>query len=389
MIDSERTNATLVRLQTQSLIVGAIAAMFCVLGALFSPDQFFRSYLTSYLFWIGLPLGGWAILMLHNLVGGAWGWVIRRFLESGMRTLPLMAVLFVPIVLGMQSLYIWSRPDAVAADPLLQHKQPYLNSQFFLIRAGVYFAVWIGLGFIVRKSFREPLDLSAFYPPRAIRVLSALGLLLYGLTVTFASIDWAMSLDPKWFSTIYGATFMVGYALSMLSFAVCSLGFLMNSRGESESIPQPHINDLGNLMLTFVVLWAYIAFSQFLIIWSGNLPEEIPWYHDRSAGIWKVVSGAMIVLHFFVPFLLLLSRTVKRRLRMLATIAAALLVMRIVDMIWLIGPSLPNSGIFSHWLDLVAFIAIGGLWMASLIGNLRKHELLPPLLATAPVPQHH
>ena len=365
------------RFQRGSLIVGVAALALCLLGAFFSRQQFFQAYLLAYIFWLGIALGCLGIVMLHNLSGGGWGVVIRRVLESGMNTLPLMALLFVPLLFGLGQLYEWARPDAVAHDEILQHKTAYLNLPFFLIRAALYFALWVGAALTMSR-WSELHDANG--DPGIItrlRVLSGPGLAIYVLTLTFASIDWVMSLEAHWYSTIYGVHFLGGHALAALAFAILVGGSLSQSGRFSEIVTPAHWLDLGNLLLAFVMLWAYFAFSQWLIIWSGNLPEEAVWYTRRNSGGWEWVARLLIVFHFFLPFLLLLLRSTKRRAEFLAVVAGAIIVMRFIDIFWYMMPAFRPGDFSVHWMDIVAPVGIGGLWLTIFLRQLRRVPLLP------------
>lgn len=369
MNGTQYASVDLTRFQRMALLVGAAALVVCALGAASSPAQFFQSYLFAFLFWAGIALGCFALVMLHNLVGGGWGVAVRRLIESGTKTLPLVALLILPLLAGMRHLYIWARPEAVAADELLQHKSPYLNVPFFVGRTVFYFAVWIVIAWLLNKWTSNGVA-----EGRA-RALSGPGILLFGLTVTFASIDWVMSLEPHWFSTIYGIVFMVGQVLATLAFLIAALMLLARSRPVGDPLRPQSLHDLGNLMLAFVMLWAYVAFSQYLIIWSGNLPEELPWYVKRLRGGWGWFAGALIGFHFILPFLLLLSRQNKRRLGALAAIAGGMIVMRLVDLYWIVTPAFHGRQLHFHWMDLAAPIGVGGIWLAGFAWNLKKQPL--------------
>jgi hypothetical protein len=359
------------------LTVGGTALALCVLGAFWNPAQFFRSYLLGYLFWLGIALGCLPLTALHNLSGGAWGLVIRRALQSGLATLPLLAVLFLPLVLGLGHIYVWARPEVVAGDAILQHKSAYLNVPFFLVRAAVYFAVWIAVArTLVAWAIGD--DVPSEDPAaRRLRQLSGPALALYGATMTFASIDWAMSLEPHWSSTMYGVLFTGGQILAALAFVI-AVTVLLAARAELvEAVAPGHWQDLGNLLLAFVMLWAYFAFSQYLIIWSGNLPEEIPWYLHRLAHGWFAIAIALIVFHFALPFLLLLSRGVKRRAVHLGMVAGAVVCMRFIDLFWMIVPEFTSEGPRVHWMDVAAPIGLGGIWLAAFLWQLGRQPLLP------------
>jgi hypothetical protein len=366
------------RASRAALIAGILGLSTTFLGFARNPVQFYRSYLFAYLFWIGVPLGCLAILMMHHLTGGRWGLPIRRLAEAGSRTFLLMALLFGPILLGLSHLFLWAQPAAVAADPILQYKKPYLNASFFTIRAGIYFVIWVALGYFLSKWSRDEDDKA---DPRLLarfEGLSAPGLILYGLTVTFASVDWVMSLEPHWFSTIYGLLFMVIEALTAMAFMILVARLLAEREPAVASAASPaQWNDLGNLLLAFVMLWAYLSFSQFLIIWATNLKDEIPWYVSRLSGGWGAIAIVLVILHFTVPFLLLLSRDVKRRKGVLGTLAGALIAISFVDLYWLVVPAFEPSGPRIHPMDLTAPIGIGGFWVATFLWQLRRRPLVP------------
>jgi hypothetical protein len=366
------------RVQQRSLLVGVVALVACAIGAVFSPDQFFRSYLFSYLFYIGMALGCMALVMLQYLSGGSWGIIIRRITESATRTIPLLAVLFVPILLGIPRLYSWSHRDIVDADPLLRHKQLYLNVPFFIVRAVIYFLGWWIFAHFLNKWSHEQ-DATGRDPGgRRLQLLSGPGLIFYALSVTFASVDWVMSLEPHWFSTIYGLLFIAGQGLSALSLCIALLVILSADGGPLAGIIGPnHLQDIGKLLLTFTMLWAYFSFSQFLIIWSGNLAGEIPWYMERLKGGWQWIGILLVVFHFAFPFALLLSRSLKRAGRTLVRIAAIVIVMRFIDLFWLVAPNFNKSGLHVHPLDILAPLGIGGLWLAMFLFQLKKWPLLP------------
>jgi hypothetical protein len=377
--------AALTRVRTLALAVGVAGIALSVVGYLSSHEQFFKSYLLAYVFWIGVALGSLALSMVHHLSGGAWGVVIRRVLEAASRTLPFMAILFLPIAFGIHELYLWANPAEVAKDAILQHKAPYLNVTFFFARAAIYFVVWSALAFLLSK---WSLDQEQGERGQALWMmrLSGGGLLAYAITILFMSVDWIMSLDPHWFSTIYGILFMGGQALSSLAFTIAVVVLLARTEPMSRVIAPAHLHDLGKLLLAFVMLWAYFSFSQFLIIWSANLPEEIPWYLSRWDGGWQWVGLALIFGHFVLPFVLLLSRDLKRNGRTLVGVALVVIVMRLVDLFWQIGPMHGADHFGLHWLDVVAPIALGGVWVAIFTWQLQSRALLPlgePYLAEA------
>jgi hypothetical protein len=363
------------KLQMRAGTIGIVALVACVAGALASPQQFYRSYLIGYLLIIGIALGSLALLMIQHLITGGWGYVGRRVFEAATRTLPVLLVAFIPLVLGLTELYEWAVPEHVAGDELLEHKAAYLNVTFFLIRTALYFAIWIGLAFQLNR-WSKAQDRGESVDLRRFQLVSGIGLLLFGLTVTFASVDWVMSLEPHWFSTIYGMQFIAGLVLAALAFTVPVLVPLSKYEPLSQHIERKHFHDFGNLMLAFVLLWAYLAFSQYLITWSGNLPEEIPWYLNRTQGGWQYIGLLLVVFHFAVPFFLLLSRATKRSARVLSRVAVAILVLRLVDLIWLVEPAFASS-LSVHWMDFAAPMGIGGVWLAIFTRQLKALPLLP------------
>jgi hypothetical protein len=372
------------RVRRPSLAVGSIALAACGAGWFFAPDAFFRAYLFGFVFFTGLSLGCLAIVMLQHLTGGAWGIPIRRILESGTRTLPLVALFFLPIAFGLQRLYPWARTDDVAKDALLQAKEAYLNVPFFLARAAFYFAVWILFAWLLNRWSLEQDHAGSPALTRKLQMLSAAGLVAYGLTMTFASIDWVMSLEPHWFSTMYGVMIIAGQALNALAFVTGALILLSAQKPYAGFVKTSHYHDLGKLLLAFVMFWCYVAFSQYLIIWAGNLPEEIPWYLRRLSGGWGWLGAALVVLHFALPFLLLLPEGANRNPRILAGVAALVVLMRLVDVYWLVRPVFTQATAAAasthfqvHWLDLAAPIGIGGVWLAVFLWQLEEHPLLP------------
>ncbi len=366
------------RVQQRSLIVGGVALIACVIGALFSPGQFFRSYLFSYLFYLGMTLGCMALVMLQYLTGGSWGLVIRRITESATRTIPLLAFLFLPIRLGSPKLYSWSHDEVVKADPLLQHKHLYLNVPFFIVRVLIYFIGWWVFAHFLNKWSHEQDSGGRDPRGRRLQLLSGPGLIFYALSVTFASVDWVMSLEPHWFSTIFGLLFVAGQGLSALSLCIAFLVILSDEGGPLEGVIGPsHLHDIGKLLLAFTMLWAYFSFSQFLIIWSGNLVDEIPWYMERLNGGWQWIGLLLVVFHFAFPFAMLLSQSLKRAGRKLVRIAALVIVMRFVDLFWIVAPGASKGGFQVHWMDFLAPIGIGGLWLGAFLFQLQKWPLLP------------
>ena len=369
------------RLSSRALYVGIAALAACAIWAVFNAEQFFRSYLLAFVFWIGVALGCLAILMVQHMSGGAWGLVIRRVLEAATRTFLPMALLAIPLAVGLKFIYIWANPEAAAGNEelihLLKHKEPYLNVWFFRGRMVFYFLVWIGVTYFLNKWSLEQDRTGDQRITRRMQNLSGPGLVLYGLTVTFASIDWVMSLEPEWFSTIFGILFMGGQGVLAMAFVIAVLILLKNHKPFSEIIAPRHFHDLGKLLLAFIMLWAYFNFSQFLIIWSGNLPEEIPWYLRRFHGPFKWIGLIIVIFHFALPFLMLLSRDLKRSGRHLAMVAIAVIVLRLVDLYWLIAPEFHHGEFHPHLMDIIAPIGVGGIWVWFFCRQLKTRPLLP------------
>jgi len=361
-------------------VAGLILAVVCGVISMHGQNpwqQFFRSYVVAYIYWISIPLGCLAILMLHHLTGGWWGFPIRRILEAGSRTLPLMAVLFIPVLVGMSRIYPWMQPGVIPDDWDNHFKRAYLQPEFFTVRAVIYFAIWLTAAYLLNKWSAEQDRTGDPLLEHRMEALSAPGVILWGLAVTAAAIDWVMSLEPHWFSTIYGFLFIVVEVLAAMSFTILVLRLLSDYEPLKDSTDLSQLGDLGNLMLTFVLLWAYLSFSQLLIVWAGNLRNEIPWYTERAFGGWAPVAVFLLVMHFFVPFLLLLQRSVKRRLHVLALVAAALVVLTFVDIYWLVAPSYDTLRPHPTLMDLFAVVGIGGVWVGMFLRQLKKLPLLP------------
>jgi hypothetical protein len=370
----------LAKLQRWGLVVGFWGLLAGVVGAFLNLDQFFRSWLIGFLFCFGLSMGSLALLMLQHMSGGQWGLVGRRVFEAASRNLPLVAVMFVPVLLGLPKLYTWAQPELVLTDHILQAKAPYLNVPFFALRAVFYFAIWLLLSTVLNAwSAAQDRGEVAVLPADTVRfrVVSAPGLLVYVLTLTFASVDWIMSLDAHWYSTIFGLILVAGQGLSGLALVIAVLAMLSGSEPYARYLNKGHFLDLGKLLLAFVMLWAYFSFSQFLIIWAGNLPEEIPFFLNRMRGGWQYLSAFLLLGHFVLPFILLLSRDLKKRPHLLAKVAIAILVMRLVDLVWLVEPMFEHHGFPIHWMDIAVPAGLAGVWLFLFARNLRGHALLP------------
>lgn len=374
---SDELRAGIRQWRNRALTAGIAGAALCAVGFFLSPFQFYRSYLWPYLFVVGLSVGCLAWLMLQYLTGGAWGVVIRRPCEAAARTLPLVALMFVPILIGIPNLYQWSHANVVAADEVIRHKHVYLNVPFFLIRAAAYFGGWLFFSwFFNRWSAREDRE-GGLTAHRKMGALAGPGLIFWGFSVTFMATDWVLSLDPKWFSTMFGLLFMAGQGLSSMAFLIALLVLLSHRRPMSAVLTTRHLHDLGKLLLMLVMVWAYFSFSQFLIIWAGNLPTEIPWYLERLRGGWQYVGFLLVVGHFALPFALLLSRDLKRNFKFLAGIAVFILFMRLVDLYWVVAPDFLKGSFGVSWMDFAAPLGLIGLWLAYFLAQLEKRPLMP------------
>jgi hypothetical protein len=376
------------RLRTLTLGIGGILSIVILAVALISPDlreQALRSWLLGFIFWGGIGVGCLGVLILQYLTGGAWGVVSRRVLEAGSRTLWIAPFLFLPLAIGVTSLYEWTHP--LVGDKILEHRAPYLNPLAWVLRAALYMGLWLVMQFLLNKWSKQQ-DESANYEQAAGFLGKATRfcgptMIIFVLVVTFAAIDWVMTLDQHWYSTMFGFLFVAGWGLSCFAFVIAVLAFLSDKEPMKHVLGKRHFHDLGKLMLALVMVWAYFNFSQYLIIWSGNLPEETAWYLTRQKGTWGIIGLMLIFFHFAFPFLVLLSRDIKRNAKYIAMLAIFILFMRLVDMFYMIGPS-PRIGGEGHgseflisWMDLVAPLAVGGIWLWWFFGELQKRPLVP------------
>jgi hypothetical protein len=392
MIQGYTPPTELARVRNVALGVGVVFTLLLIVGAFLDRNHFFHGYLVGFIFWTGITVGSLALLCLQHLTGGAWGLVIRRVLEAATRTLPLMLLLFVPIAIGLNHIYPWTNPAVMGSTPALQKKAAsFLNPSFFILRAFVYFAIWSTIAILLNWLSLQQDRAAASKSRKRMQMIGGPGLVVTIITITFAAIDWVMSLEPAWYSTIFGFLFVAAWSLSALAFTILVMTWL-SAREPMNTVIQPrHFHDWGNLTLTLVMLWTYFAFSQYLIIWSGNLPEETTWYVARKQGGWGAIALAIVILQFAFPFMMLLSRTMKKSAQKLALLAALILMMRIVDVIWLIEPAYNPAHFVFNWMDFAAPIAIGGLWLGTFAWQLQKRPLVPindPQLEQALVVAH-
>jgi hypothetical protein len=369
------------KISQRSLIVGALFAAISVVLAFTRPDEFYRAYLLGFMCWLGVALGSMAIVMIRHLTGGGWGTVIRRILGAAMRTLPLLAVLFIPVILGVRRLYVWAQPlsnieDKHLREHLEQLTQTYLTVNGFIIRAIFYFAVWNVLSFLLSKWSKETDRPGAPDNSGRFKAVSGPGLILYGFTISFAAIDWVMSLDPSWVSTIFGLIILIGEVLSAMCFAIVVERILFDYKPMSDLLKPDFVHDHGKWTLAFIMVWAYFNFSQWLIIWAGNLPSEITFYLKRLSGGWGAIGLILVLFHFVLPFATLLSRPFKRNIRKLVWVAVWLMLMRYVDLFWIIEPNFSKT-LNVTIADIVVPIAIGGIWLWYFFRNLAALPLLP------------
>jgi hypothetical protein len=368
------------RIAIAAAAVGAIVLVLLGVGG-FARDSedFFRAYLVGYTFWLGLGLGSLGGAMVQFLTGGHWGLATRRIFEAGASTLPLLAVLFLPVLFGLPQLYEWARPELVAADPVLLHKSIYLNTPLFVARAVVYLAVWAGVAVQLRRlSVAQDQDGDIWLAARRLQRLSVVATLAVAITASFAAIDWLMSLDSDWFSTMYPPMVGTGFLLETMAFTIIVLTTLAPRSALRDVLTPGVYNDLGSLMLAFLMLWAYMAYFQYLLIWAGNLTDEIPWYLRRVEGEWLPVALVLATFGFAIPFWLLLFRPLKRNPRTLSMIAGLIVVMHVVNVFWLVQPPFSPGGPRLDWLTVAALIGVGGLWLAVFLWQLGRRPLLAP-----------
>jgi hypothetical protein len=375
-IPLDRTDA-MRRLQGRALAVGVAASVLCAVAAWFNPSQFCRAYLAAYLFFLSISHGCLAVLMVYHLTGGAWGYLIRNILEAGMRTLPLLAVLFVPIALGMGYLFLWADPQGHEVSEQWRHREAYLNVPFFIGRAIGCFALWLAVVYFLSAGSRAQERTGNPAIARRLTKLSGPGLVIYGVTIFFASIDWLMSLIPDSRSTIIAPLFASGEVLVGFACALLFMAWLVARPPVNEAVSVEAVNDLGSLLFTFVIIWAYMAFFQFMLVWIANLPYDVAYYTARDSAGWKVVAWLLFVLHFAVPFFLLLVRSIKRNPRWLAGLAGLILLMHLVFIFFEVLPAFPPGALIDYWPCLVTPFAVGGLWWAFFLWNLGRQPLLP------------
>jgi hypothetical protein len=363
--------------QRGALGLGVLGLLACFIGAPFRTREFYHGYLFGYLFWLGLSLGCLTVTMIHYLTGGRWGYPVRRFLEAGFSTLPLLLVLFIPIFIGLHDLYPWAQADVVSADKILQKRSPYMTPGWFIGRTVFWFLLWLGLAFLLRRWSREQDGTLDPEPSRRLRRLSGPALFLFPFSTSLAYVDWIMSLERDWYSQVFGVVVLAGQVMVALAFATILLRLFGGQEELAGTANKKVFHQLGNLLLAFVLFWSYVAFAQLLVIYAGNLPHEISWYLHRIAGSWKVIVAMVAFFHFFFPFILLLFRILKEESGYLAPIATSLLLAQMVTLFWMITPSFHPFGFTVTWFDFAAPIGVGGVWVAVFLLWLQRAPLLP------------
>jgi len=384
--------------RSRSLVIGVGALVLCAIGFFINRDQFFRAWLIGYMLWLGVALGSMGLMMIHHLSGGAWGMVVRRVWEAAGRTLPLLTILFITIVIGMTTLYPWMHADLMQRDAILRHKALYLNRNFFILRAAVYFIGWNLIAWRMTALSRAQ-DEGNVLATRSMQRLSGGGLVFLALSITFAGVDWFMSLNPDFYSTMFGFLFMNYLGLCGLAFTIVIATYLSRTPGMGPVFRPSHFADYGKLTLAFVMMWAYFEFSQYLLVYAADLKDEIPWVLTRIDGGWEYLALFLLLFQFVVPFCLLLSRPLKRAPDRIVKLAVWLLIIRLIDTFMYVSPEFSSAGVnlatvpgehasvfFVNWLDVVTPVAIGGIWFWNFYTQLRQRPLLPladPYLASA------
>lgn len=365
--------------RSKALVVGIVGLVATVLGFFVAgPDVFWRGYLVGWIYWLGVALGLFLIMMINYLASGRYGIQMRRFQEAATRTIPVMGLIGLPILFagGLQHLYHWTTTDP-ANDALLAAKAAYLNVPFFNGRYVAYFVIWTVFAFVMSRLSHQHDETGDEKTREKLQKLSAAGLVTFVLVATFASIDWLMSTDHHWYSSLYGPQLLLWQAISAVAFSIILLVFLWQREPFKHIVKPTHFHDWGKLMLAFTMVWGYFSISQFLIIWSGNLPEEVTWYIVRNTGGWKTYTVALVVFAFFLPFAILLSQDIKFKPKVLMRVAMLVLVVRWFDYYWQVAPNLHPSGFTLSPFDFGPWIAIGGFWVWLMLGNVRGKAALP------------
>jgi hypothetical protein len=341
------------------------------------PKRFFAAYLTAFLFALTLTLGAMFFVMMQHLTGAVWSVTMRRLAENVMASMPVVALLFIPVALGMRSLYEWTHAEVVASNEILRGKAAYLNEPFFLLRAAMYLGVWTLLALRLHRISLAQDDTSGTASIYAARRWSAPGLVLWMVVGTLMSFDWIMSLDPHWYSTMFGVYVLSGGTLAFFALLTAVALWLRRAHALREAIHEEHYHDLGKWLFALTVFWGYIAFSQYMLIWYANLPEETIWYKHRFAGTWLWVSAALLAGRFLIPFNALLPRAAKRNLTWLGSMAVWIVAMHYLDLYWLIMPVFQPRGAEPHWMDAATLAGVCGTAAWAFWSKLKRHALVP------------
>lgn len=377
VIPEERLGPRAIRVEQISGVVGALGLLLCCAGFFANRAEFFQSYLFAFIYWGGFTIGGLGVLLMNHVVGGIWGVTTRRLLGAAVRTLPLLVLLFIPIVIGIKDIYPWAQPETVRHNDFLLHKLGYLNLPFFLLRTVVYFAIWFFWGFRVYKMADLQDETGDAALRERMRRFSAPGLLIFTLSASFAYIDWTLSADAQYYSTVYGAMILIGDVLQTFALVIIVLVLASGKDRFGGRVNPKVLHDLGNLMFAFTIFWTYLTASQLIITWPANLPQEIEWYLVRVRGGWKALAVMVGFSMFAIPFLALLSQARKRNPRRLVRVAVWILCARVVDIFWIVAPTYRTHGFALYWTDIAAFLGVGGIWTYVYLGQLRRRPLLP------------
>jgi hypothetical protein len=377
VIPEERLGPRAIRVEQISGVIGALGLLLCCAGFFANRAEFFQSYLFAFIYWGGFTIGGLGVLLLNHVVGGTWGVTTRRLLGAAVRTLPLLVVLFIPLLIGIRELYPWAQPDTVRHNAYLLHKQGYLNLPFFVVRALIYFAIWFFWGFRLYKMADLQDETGDASLRDRMRRFSAPGLLIFTLSASFAYIDWILSADAQYYSTVYGAMILIGDVLQTFALIIIVLVLAAGKERFGGRVNPKLLHDLGNLMFAFTIFWTYLSASQLIITWPANLPQEIEWYLVRIRGGWKALAVIIGFSMFAIPFLALLSQARKRDPIRLMRVAVWILCARAVDIFWIVAPTYRTNGLAIYWTDFAAFLGIGGIWIYVYLGQLRRRPLLP------------
>jgi hypothetical protein len=365
------------RLPVAGAGIAMLGAVLCAVLGFGNPKQFFFSWLVSFLFFLSLTVGALFFVLIQYASQGGWGIVLRRIGETVFATIPVMAALFLPVVLGLRDLYLWSVPGAADRDALLHWKEPYLNVPFFLIRAALYFGAWSFIAMLYYRGSRGQDVTGDPLVSARLRRLAGPSIIVLALTTSFASIDWIMSLTPHWYSTMFGVYFFAGAFVGFIAL-LSVVAVAMRRAGLLDTvISAEHLHDIGKFLFAFTAFWAYIAFSQFFLMWYGNLPEETIWYKARMQGSWLTVSLFLMAGHFGAPFFYLMGRSVKRNGTTLALGGLWLLAMHYLDLYWQVMPTLHPEGLRPSLLDVAALMTVGGCFIAAAGWLMRRQALVP------------